>query len=209
LFASSSEEPHPRRGFSIWLAAALALVFGIIIGFASGYRAGKGASTVEVSGAPNPAPTSGAGGRTFSESSVSEPVNLNAAPIEGEPDKPAGQRQPANAPAAVEPVPPRTQAIAPSTTLRAPRAATRSAANPPGPTTPSATGPGSLQVVSRPDGAQVVLDGRAAGKTPLTILDVAPGAHSIRLELPGFKRWATTVDVNAGDAKRVAASLEQ
>jgi hypothetical protein len=62
--------------------------------------------------------------------------------------------------------------------------------------------------VSRPAGAQVILDGRVIGKTPVTIPDVAAGAHSIRLELPGFKGWATTVDVK-GVTTRVAASLEQ
>jgi hypothetical protein len=55
----------------------------------------------------------------------------------------------------------------------------------------------------------VVLDGLAVGKTPTTIPDVAAGTHSIRLELPGFNRWSTTVDVKAGDPIRVTASLEQ
>jgi hypothetical protein len=199
LFAASSEELRHRSGFSIWLAAALALVVGIGIGFASGYRTGKGTSTVEASRNESPAPTSGADGRTFSESSVSEPVNLNSAPIEGEPApqaKPAAepQPQPTKAPSAVRRVPPRSQAVtADPATL---------------PTLP-AIGRGTLQVVSRPDGAQVVMDGRSIGRTPMTIPEVTVGEHSIRLELPGFKSWATTVDVNAGAAKRVAASLEQ
>jgi len=70
-------------------------------------------------------------------------------------------------------------------------------------------GPASLEVVSRPSGAQVILDGRVIGKTPMTIPDVATGDHSIRLELAGFKGWATSVGVKAGTATRVAASLEQ
>ena len=72
-----------------------------------------------------------------------------------------------------------------------------------------ATGPGSLQVLSRPAGAQVILDGQIVGKTPLTIPDVSAGSHDVRLELPGFNRWATTVEVPAGKPARVAASLEQ
>jgi hypothetical protein len=55
----------------------------------------------------------------------------------------------------------------------------------------------------------VILDGKAVGRTPLTIPDVSAGPHDIRLELPGFNRWATTVDVAAGQPARVAASLEQ
>jgi hypothetical protein len=55
----------------------------------------------------------------------------------------------------------------------------------------------------------VFIDGRSVGKTPLSIADVAAGEHGIRIELPGFNRWSTTVDVKAGNAMRVAASLEQ
>jgi hypothetical protein len=53
------------------------------------------------------------------------------------------------------------------------------------------------------------MDGRSIGKTPMTIGDVPVGEHSIRLELAGFKGWATTADVKAGSSTRVAASLEQ
>jgi hypothetical protein len=63
--------------------------------------------------------------------------------------------------------------------------------------------------MSRPSGAQVILDGRVVGRTPLVIPNVTPGTHSVRLELAGFTRWATSVDVNAGARARVAASLEQ
>jgi len=66
-----------------------------------------------------------------------------------------------------------------------------------------------VQVLSRPSGAQVILDGRSVGKTPVTIPDVSAGPHDVRLELPGFTRWATTVDVEAGRPTRVKASLEQ
>jgi hypothetical protein len=75
--------------------------------------------------------------------------------------------------------------------------------------TPAASGPGSIQVLSRPTGAQVVLDGRAVGRTPLAIADVRTGAHDVRIELPGFRRWATSVEVKPGERTRVAASLEQ
>lgn len=226
LFASSIEEPRPRSGVSIWLAAAAALVIGIGIGFASGYRTGKGSTSVPAAAIENPAATSGAtGGQPFSESSVPEPVKLNpepspsapAGPLRGlkpaaEPAPQTKERQlkpaaepatrsreqgqptegrPAKAPTAVGRVPPRTQAVA---------------ADPP---EPAVTGPASLEVLSRPSGAQVILDGRAIGKTPMTIPDVATGFHDIRLELSGFKGWSTTVGVKPGIATRVAASLEQ
>jgi hypothetical protein len=177
---------------SIWLAAAASLVLGIVIGFASGYRAGQGQP---------PDPAAGASGQPFSESPVDAPVRLEEEQMVPAPD---AFEKPAAAPAQPSPAapprvaPPRARATAP--------AAPGSAA----PAEPVAVGgPGSLQVLSRPAGAQVILDGRSVGKTPVTIPELASGPHEVRLELPGFNRWATTVDVKSGNATRVAASLEQ
>ena len=207
LFASSvpsNKEPR-RRGMSTWLTLAVSMVVGILIGFASGYRAGQG----QVSGIPGDeqgapaAPTSGeSGAQPFSESTVDGPVRVEEQPIvpapEGAASAPAepgrrGTRPPVTPePAAVGRVPPTVESAR---------------ARPAAP--PAATGPGSLQVLSRPAGAQVILDGKPVGRTPLTIPDVSAGPHDIRLELPSFNRWATTVDVPAGQPARVAASLEQ
>jgi hypothetical protein len=73
------------------------------------------------------------------------------------------------------------------------------------------TVPGSagLQVDSRPAGAQVLVDGTRVGVTPLQLPTVAAGTHTIRIELPGFRPWATSVTVVSGQRTRVAASLEQ
>jgi hypothetical protein len=66
-----------------------------------------------------------------------------------------------------------------------------------------------MQVLSRPDGAQVYVDGAFVGRTPFVIASVSPGPHEVRIELDGHQRWATTVQVAAGERTRVAASLEQ
>jgi hypothetical protein len=42
-------------------------------------------------------------------------------------------------------------------------------------------GPAPLELTSRPAGAQVWLDGRELGRTPLSLL-VEPGAHSVQLK---------------------------
>jgi len=68
---------------------------------------------------------------------------------------------------------------------------------------------GILRVESRPSGAAVIIDGRVVGTTPLQISDVEPGAHQIRLELPGHRPWSTTTTIVAGQSVRVAASLEE
>jgi hypothetical protein len=41
------------------------------------------------------------------------------------------------------------------------------------------------------------------------IPDVRSGAHEVRMELAGFRRWETSVEVTGGMRTRVAASLEQ
>ena len=68
---------------------------------------------------------------------------------------------------------------------------------------------GALRVESRPSGAAVLIDGRIVGTTPLQISDLEPGAHEVRLELPGHRPWATTRTIVAGQSVRVAASLEE
>ena len=72
-----------------------------------------------------------------------------------------------------------------------------------------AAGPGVLQLESRPTGAQVHLDDRLVATTPLRLYDVAPGSHTVRIELEGYQPWSTSVKVEAGSLARIAASLEQ
>jgi hypothetical protein len=216
MFAASIEEPHRRGGLSIWFAAAGSLVLGILIGFASGYRAGQyqpgdrtSAAAATEHGSSTLAPTSGAAaGQPFSESAVPEPVRVDPEPIVPSPAVPE---------AAVGRVPPQADLPAkrqvpakadPPAKRQVPAKADPPALQDP-PAAQVAVGPGSLQVISRPAGAQVILDGKAVGRTPLSIADVAAGEHGIRLELPGFNRWSTTVDVKAGSPSRVTASLEQ
>ena len=78
---------------------------------------------------------------------------------------------------------------------------------------PAPAGPRSaaigLQIDSRPSGAQVWLDGAPAGVTPLFVPAVPSGSHQVRIELPGYRPWTTSVSVTAGEQARVAASLEQ
>lgn len=66
----------------------------------------------------------------------------------------------------------------------------------------------SIEFVTRPPGSRVFVDGQPIGVTPLKLLEVAPGAKAIRFELAGHRTWTATVTVAAGEARRVAASLE-
>jgi hypothetical protein len=194
------DEPRPAV-VRTWVAAAVALVIGIVIGFASGFTAAD-RLTPAVASAPEMPATSSTPGRPFSEGAVPpaerEPVRVEPEPIVAE--KAEKEAAPAPKPAVQQAASPRPS----PRTQPAPRAQ-------PAPTEPEARvdGPGSLQVVSRPSGAQVILDGRDVGRTPLSLAAVPEGPHAVRLDLAGFKPWSTTVEVQPGQRMRVAASLEQ
>jgi hypothetical protein len=71
-----------------------------------------------------------------------------------------------------------------------------------------ATTTGSLQVLSRPAGAQVFVDDALIGTTPLLLSNVAAGSRGLRVELSGYKVWTTAVRIEPGARARVSASLE-
>ena len=72
----------------------------------------------------------------------------------------------------------------------------------------SADSNGVLFVDSRPRGAQVFVDGRLVGTTPLRLADVRIGSHVVRLELRGHHRWSTSASVSAARETRVTGSLD-
>ena len=76
------------------------------------------------------------------------------------------------------------------------------------PAQPPAEFVGSMLVESRPTGARVLLDGRVAGTTPLTLPRVDAGSHVVRLELAGHRPWTASVQVTAGQQAVVRGSLE-
>jgi hypothetical protein len=105
--------------------------------------------------------------------------------------------------------PARTLDVRLSAAAAAPAAAP---ARPAAPSTPASLGKpaattGELSVDSRPSGASVTINGRASGNTPLVFNDLAPGEYRILIEMPGYREFATTVRVVAGERTRAAASL--
>jgi serine/threonine protein kinase len=67
---------------------------------------------------------------------------------------------------------------------------------------------GSLQVASRPSGAQVFVDDNLIGTTPLLLSNVAAGSRRLRIELSGYKSWTSSVHIEPGARVPVSASLE-
>ncbi len=77
------------------------------------------------------------------------------------------------------------------------------------PLTRSAVSTASADVLSEPAGAQVTLDGRPAGRTPLAAAALKPGSHRLDLTLDGYVKWSGVLDVVSGQKGRVEVRLQR
>jgi hypothetical protein len=68
---------------------------------------------------------------------------------------------------------------------------------------------GILEVTSVPSGAAVAVNNTPVGTTPLVLRRFPAGTHAVRVESPGFERWARAVLVGTGQHARVAAELRE
>ena len=68
---------------------------------------------------------------------------------------------------------------------------------------------GSLSVLSEPAGARILVDGVAVGVTPLTAWALAAGSHVVRVELDGYQRWSTPIQVITGQTLSLVANLQR
>lgn len=65
-----------------------------------------------------------------------------------------------------------------------------------------------LTVSSTPSGAMVDVDGQSAGPTPVTLRDLAPGTHDVKVTMAGRKPFGRTVELLPGGTFEVTAALE-
>lgn len=68
---------------------------------------------------------------------------------------------------------------------------------------------GSLVIYSYPPGAQVSLDGRSVGTTPLALKNIRVGSRVVRVEAGGYERWSVAARVVANQQTRVTAELSR
>lgn len=78
----------------------------------------------------------------------------------------------------------------------------------PGTATRSAT-TGTVDIESRPRKAQITLDGRMVGETPLRVPELSPGDHVVEIALAGYKSVTRSVHIVSGELTRFAVTLEQ
>ncbi len=64
---------------------------------------------------------------------------------------------------------------------------------------PPAPSVGILKITTSPSGAQVELDGTTVGVTEVTLIDVKPGKHTLKVGKAGFKPISRDLEVAAGD----------
>ena len=74
----------------------------------------------------------------------------------------------------------------------------------PGPT-PDANG--QITVRSRPSGANIYLDNAYHGLTPLTLVEIPQGTHTILLRMNGYQDWQSSVNVAADSSTDVSGTL--
>jgi hypothetical protein len=67
---------------------------------------------------------------------------------------------------------------------------------------------GAISVESQPAGAQVFVDGRPLGVTPLVGWELPAGSHVVRIDLDGYERWSTAVQVVTEKTVNVVMNLQ-
>jgi hypothetical protein len=66
---------------------------------------------------------------------------------------------------------------------------------------------GQITVRSSPSGANIYVDNLYKGLTPLTLVEIPNGGHTILLKMNGYQDWQSTVNVAAGSSTDVSGTL--
>jgi hypothetical protein len=179
------DHPGPSQRVGVLLVATVSVVVGLLAGFAAGYAFAH--RPILAADASTPLRVLSANSQTPRDD---RPTEAARGPNVVAPALPTHESA-VSVPSTQSTVLPRS-----TSTRRVPA------------TMPTTRHAGAIEVISRPRGAQVLLDGNVVGRAPLSIPDVAEGAHEVRVELAGFDPWMIAVRVREGSRARVGASLE-
>ena len=67
---------------------------------------------------------------------------------------------------------------------------------------------GSLVIESEPSGAQVFINQRPVGVSPVVLSEVRAGAYAIQVQADGYTRWSRGIYVVVNQRTLVVAQLE-
>lgn len=68
---------------------------------------------------------------------------------------------------------------------------------------------GKLSISSTPSGAEVLIDGKSWGKTPLSNLTIPTGSHAVTVKYPGYKAATRRVNVSPEQAESITVVLSE
>jgi len=105
---------------------------------------------------------------------------------------------------------PASAAAAPAATVAPAAPAAPPAASPVQAAAPAQASGGAVKCNfnSAPAGAEITLDGQYVGSTP-SVVNIATGAHTVQISLPGFAVWKRDLTVSPGSELTVNALLEK
>ena len=184
--------PAPtRRSFAPWWLSLpiVALGAGVWLLRGPAAPAPSVASVVTPAALPAP-PTTTAAGPPTSLTQATAPPSL---PPATRPPTPRPTPRPRPTPTIAVPAPAQVATVVPTT-------------SPPAPTTTAPAAPGMLQVVVRP-WAEVSVDGRLLGTTPMDRVSLSAGAHSLTLKHPAFEALTRSVTVRSGETTRLVVDF--
>jgi serine/threonine-protein kinase len=165
---------------------AIALTIGVAVGFAAGYGVGMRGR----SGAPQP-----------TQAAVPDVKPDAASGLKADAGR-EGSTAAAGVAAAAAPVPAPVAKPAPVTPAPVAKPDARAAKVVAAPVVT-----GSVVVKSTPAGATVLVDGKDYGRTPVTVRDLAPGAHRVQVARDGFASEERRLTITAAKAQALTVQL--
>lgn len=204
-FASAPSVSHaapPRAPKRRWFSGALMLGVGLVAGFAGGVAVVTEFGDDQIESV---------------RSLMSNRVDADIPRAEVQPPPPPVADRPADDP--IVPTAPATTPIVPATNdpqreanvarpEPAPLIAGQRASGGRVETSPVTTVTG-LYVQSSPAGADVYLDERLVSTTPFQLSDIAPGRHTIRIDMQGYRPWSAPVSIERRALTKISAVLER
>jgi hypothetical protein len=185
--AVSEIKKTPPQMFIYSIGGAAAVILLVVIGIA--YHIHSGDSDDDSTPAPPAA-----------EVATQTPVPANANPA-----TPPAAATPAPAQVAPETPPVETAPAVSITPKYTPKTSNKKKGKIP-PAAPAIVA-GQLSIDSTPPGAQIQVDGQAAGVTPFSLAGLMPGQHTVTVSKPGFVTDTRTVNVGSGSKSGVTVQL--
>jgi hypothetical protein len=68
---------------------------------------------------------------------------------------------------------------------------------------------GSLLVETEPSGAQVIINLKPVGVTPLLLSNIVPGAYAVQVKVDGYSHWSRGIYIKLNQQTHVVAQLER